>query len=283
MFEKIQSQCPKARHNYQLAQKAFNYTLSVIDGSSNRLSEAEKKTDSGRDIIRRLNLMRDEPIKAREYTFDWIHEIALLILKYRVGNCCEKACSVFNFIYSNPDFDSSNLELFNNPFLDHFFVVIGRDPATDPTDPRTWNIDTIFCDPWIEDRSYFLGEIDFGNLATNKREVINYLVSHSAGSSSTMILHRDVLGKANGNEQSIIVSQSCMVLRTQFYEKKLATYNVQVPMFYEIWDLPTQKHYHKHHKQHGFFSPKETGVISDGMDSGRPSKDLSQYNPSQLF
>lgn len=31
---------------------------------------------------------------------------------------------------------------------DHGFVVIGREEATNPSMPRTWNADAVLCDPW---------------------------------------------------------------------------------------------------------------------------------------
>lgn len=126
MLEKIERSSPKASQNYQIAQQAFQHTLSITEGSSNRLSAEERKTPKGKDIIRRINLMRAEPIHQQEYTYQWIYDIAQLTLKYRVGNCCEKACTLFDFIYNLPHFNS-NVELFNNPFSDHFFVVLGRD------------------------------------------------------------------------------------------------------------------------------------------------------------
>jgi hypothetical protein len=257
MFTKIERQYPKALQNNELAQRAFYYTLQVIEGSSNRLSKEEMINDIN-NIINRINFMRAEPLHHEEFTIEWIQEIAALTLKYNVGNCCEKACTVFDFIYQKSTGNELNLELFNNPFIDHFFVVIGREICTDPTDPRTWNPDTIICDPWIEERSYFIGEIDFQNLAENKREVINYLLS-AVGSTGPLILYKDVLGLANGDKKSLIISQSCMVLRTQFYNGSFTRYNHNVPVIYEAWDLPQEKHYTKHQKQlaeNTFFATK---------------------------
>jgi hypothetical protein len=275
MFERIINHYPNARQNYQLAQNAFQYTMTVIEGSSNRLSTQEKTTEKGKSIIKRVNLMRKIPLQEKEYSREWIEEIAALALKYAVGNCCEKACTVFNYIYEDPEFNCSNLELFNNPFFDHFFTVLNRNPNTDPADPRTWNVDTIICDPWIEDRSYFVGEIDFIKLANNQREVINYLLPH-IGSSGPLILNKDVLGKANGNINSLIVRQACMVLRTQFFAKKLVTYNTNVPVFYETWDLPQKKHYKKQQKQleaNRFF----TGADANTPDFSSPTPPLARH------
>ena len=259
MFEKIEELSLLVRKNYELAQAAFSYTLSVIEGSSNQLTKEEIATDTN-NIIKRMNLMREEPINNEEYTLEWISEIADLTLKYNVGNCCEKSCTVFDYLCKSPEF-SANLELFNNPFFDHFFVVIGRDPDTDPFDPRTWNLDTIICDPWVEVRGYFIGEVDFHSLEDNKREVINYLLSH-VGSTGPLILAKDILGKANGDQKSIIVQQSCMVLRTSLYKEQLTTYNHHVPAVYELWDLPKEKHYKRHLARQHFFATEKLTVSS---------------------
>lgn len=251
--------------------------MSVIKGSSNRLTESDLQTHFGQEIIKNINKMRAEPVEEPVYSLEWIKKVALLAEIYKVGNCCEKGCVTFYFLYklltSLPKGDV-NLELFNNPLVDHFFVVAGRSPDTDPSDPRTWNEDTIICDPWVEKRSYFLGEVDFENMKENPWVAINYLLP-SEGSSGPIVLQRDVLAKANGVKGKIIYSQDVMVLRVRYHAGVFNSYNHNVPMCYEEWDLPKEKHYLKHKKldktkvsisTNSFFPPQKQEVDSSDLD-----------------
>lgn len=265
MHERIEIQFPCAKPNYTLAQEAFAHTLSVIEGSSTRLAREKANIDESH-IAERINLMRQEPIHNEEYSLEWIQEIAHIALKYHVGNCCEQACTIFDYLCKKPNIDTVNIELFNNPFSDHFFIVIGRDPNTTPLDPREWNADTIICDPWIEDRSYYIGEINFQALQNNRREVISYLLSNT-DPLEPLILAQDVLGRANGDRKSIIIHQPCMVLRTRLYEQRLVTYNQHIPVVYEAWDLPQEKHYKRQLARQHLFATNNPSAPPDEADS----------------
>ncbi|WED43950.1 hypothetical protein [Legionella cardiaca] len=144
---------PFAKERFRLAQEAFEHTMSVIKGSSNRLSESEIQTSFGQKIITSLNKMREEKIEEPLYSLEWIQHVAFLAEAYGVGNCCEKGCVTFNVLHRLLDLLPSgrgiNIELFNNPMIDHFFVVIGRDSSTDSANPCTWNKEAIICDPWV--------------------------------------------------------------------------------------------------------------------------------------
>jgi len=246
-LDEIISKFKSAKHNFELAQAAFDHTLQIIEGSSNQLSPAELESKQGQGIIERINKMREHDVSDELYSLNWILDVSRLAEKYRVGNCSEKSCVVFNFLYQGimkkHEF-SLNIELFNNPIVDHFVVVIGRDPSTKSMDPKKWNKDTIICDPWIEKRSYFIGEVDFDNLQQDKWYAIKYLLpsEHSLG---PIQLKTDVLSKANQIRGRIIHSQDQMVLRSRFYQNELSRFNLSVPMFYEAWDRPKEKHYKK--------------------------------------
>lgn len=62
---------------------------------------------------------------------------------------------------------------------DHYLLVIGRDPATDATDSKTWNDTTVVCDPWAG-RSY---------AASVFEEEMVVLSSTTGGATRTELLH----------------------------------------------------------------------------------------------
>jgi len=238
-----------AQQNYQLCQDALEHTISTIKDSSNQLSKEEKESESGMDIIQRINQMRAEPLPEQEYSLEWIKKIAFLSKKYGVGNCCEKSCFAFNYFHNLElkliDYEIA-IELFNDPFKDHFFVVLGRNPVTDPSDPRSWNQDTLICDPWGEGRSYFIGEVDFENIHDNPWLVMDSLF-HPQEGKSPIQLKKDVLAKANDIKDAVVYQQDKLVLRARLLckhgPKEFYSFNQNVPMVYESWDMPHKKDY----------------------------------------
>lgn len=105
------------------------------------------------------------------------------------------------------------------------------------------NKDTIICDPWIEERSYFIGEINFDDVKTMK-EVIKYLLPNEQFL-GPIVLQKDILSKANGSKDTIISSQDQMVLRSRYHQEVFSSFNKNVPMCYESWDYPKEKHYQR--------------------------------------
>ncbi len=74
-------------------------------------------------------------------------------LVYPIGNCGEMSRLAFSFLSRNNDADQL-IERYSiagkNDTIDadHLFVVIGRDPFSNPRDPRTWGAKAVVCDPW---------------------------------------------------------------------------------------------------------------------------------------
>lgn len=64
----------------------------------------------------------------------------------KAGNCYEMAN--LGLLYPS---GSVNVELFElkDP-CDHIFLVVGRDPKTNPENPSEWNPETVICDPWAQ-------------------------------------------------------------------------------------------------------------------------------------
>lgn len=231
------------------AQKAIDYTLSRIKYSSNLGdNDNSNSLETGED--KTFNKMRSIEITHAPYTFEWINIISDLAEYYSVGNCCEKSCVAFMYLYKKfsrlPIDQRPSLELFNNPFDDHFFVVIGRFNGTERSDPRTWNPGAIICDPWAETKSFAINQIDFDNIEKQTNYVIQSLRSHDLLHPG-LILKRDVLAKANQVKDRIVISQECLVLRARFdfLRNQLFCFNQNVPITYEAWDYPKEKHYKK--------------------------------------
>ncbi|WED43951.1 hypothetical protein [Legionella cardiaca] len=81
----------------------------------------------------------------------------------------------------------------------------------------------------------------------NPWAVINYLLPFE-GSAGPIVLQKDILAKANGVKDRIICSQNAMVLRASYRNRVFTSYNHHVPMCYEAWDYPKEKHYIKQKK-----------------------------------
>jgi hypothetical protein len=62
------------------------------------------------------------------------------------GNCQEQACVAAVRLKEK---GVQNVEVMGKP--NHAFVVIGRDPKSDASDPSTWGDKAVVCDPWYEE------------------------------------------------------------------------------------------------------------------------------------
>lgn len=70
-------------------------------------------------------------------------------MKFNVGNCSEMA--LVGLLCPEIVKTLIPVELFEIEFPgDHEFLVVGRNPNTDPEDPSTWNPDAVICDPWTQ-------------------------------------------------------------------------------------------------------------------------------------
>ncbi len=238
---------PISSHNKKavtkIAEEAFLYTTDKIKHSSIFLSAKELETPKGEEISRIINLMREEIIPGDLYSREWIEGVAANAEKYALGNCCERACFAFNFLLNHIK-EPIQIELFNNPFQDHFFVVIGRSELTNPADPRTWNKDTIICDALNEDRCYTLADVNFDDLGACNYSVILGL----SNSTNTLTLQKAILAKANGHLTGPrIILQDRLVLRSSANPPlgQFTTHNPEVQMCYEAWDFPKKRDYKK--------------------------------------
>jgi hypothetical protein len=223
---------------FAFSERALNLAQEAITYSSNQLSDVHLSTSEGQEILRKINIMRAELAPYPEYTKEWIEFIARNAAIYGVGNCCEKSCYAFNYLSNQIELLNINIELFNTPFTDHFFVVIGRDIATNSHDPSSWNGNCVICDPWGERDSYFLRQVSFDALETNAYGVIDDLLYERSNKKTQLVLKQIILASANGIETSDTYYQDSLVLRSRYYKGHFEIFNVDVPMCYEEWDYP---------------------------------------------
>lgn len=66
--------------------------------------------------------------------------------KYSVGNCHELALQALDYLLKyQPDCEGELYAIFGG---DHGFLVLNRDPTSNPADPETWGDSAVICDPW---------------------------------------------------------------------------------------------------------------------------------------
>lgn len=216
---------------FLLAQMALKHTLDTVLYSSNQTSDMD--SDSRLAFDKSLNDMREQTIDASDYSFAWIQDIARDATRNRVGNCCEKSCIAFEFLIKHPLLFDVNIELFNNPFSDHFFVVIGRDKDTPTYDPTQWNKNCIICDAWGDPSCYRIGSVTFDCFNSNKFKAIENLLYVRNERQNAFVLRQTIL-----TNDSDLKEQDCLVLRSQSYQGVFQSFNHDIPMCFEYWDYP---------------------------------------------
>jgi hypothetical protein len=207
------------------------------------------------EIADALNEMRKIDITAPEYSLEWIHDVARLAEEYRVGNCCEKTCFVFTRIEKmlqelHLKFNL-NMEIFNNPFSDHFFIVIDRPPASNSADPQTWSPSTIICDPWKETKPYSIQNISFEELKNQPYTMIQYLIDSSEEHPSLILKQNIYSSSLDEHDENLpeIIEQDVMVLRSRLNldSHDFQRFNHHIPIVFEDWDRPSPEE-GQHHK-----------------------------------
>lgn len=69
------------------------------------------------------------------------------------GNCGEYAMLALKYVVAHNNSNSAqiNAECYEVQGGDHVFLVVGREPASNPKDPSTWGESAYICDPWAND------------------------------------------------------------------------------------------------------------------------------------
>lgn len=158
------------RPNLKRAFAAIEFTVRKLPISTNFLNHEEKIFDfrssnytDVEDVRYILNQWREIHLKhSKKYLKDkalpdepFFSAIAKAksALVYPIGNCGEMSQLAFSFLSRNNDADQL-VELYSiegkNAHIDadHVFVVIGRDPFSNPKEPKTWGAAAVVCDPW---------------------------------------------------------------------------------------------------------------------------------------
>ncbi len=133
------------------------YTELDADEEPEKYADRFERVESNRETVR--NLLADI-INSPDKSLNTSQVIGLRIalkdcgsVTSHVGNCSEKAQVALAFISKISSLLGNNpkdvqAELFCLGGLDHEFVVMGRDPDSDPTDYTTWGNNAVICDPW---------------------------------------------------------------------------------------------------------------------------------------
>lgn len=84
-----------------------------------------------------------------------LRRLAELALQKGCGNCQEKVAVAMMWLQAHDvgPLDFMDLNRYNG--VDHAFVVVGRQSDSVDSDPWTWGLDAVVCDPWDDDGKAF--------------------------------------------------------------------------------------------------------------------------------
>lgn len=141
----------KLKVNLMYAHEALRYTSEVLPYEP--INYGEDLQGISFDAIRRVDLMRQEMELAFKgelephHNFDKVYKIiAEIAKKHQAGNCGEQVAVAYLYLKNEKNLRRiEKLCLVNG---DHGFLVIGRDPLSDITQPKTWGKAAVVCDPW---------------------------------------------------------------------------------------------------------------------------------------
>ena len=107
--------------------------------------EIDNDADFHKEVIARTfrmhNLLEKSPY------VNYYENVIAISSKYDLGNCGELAYFALDYIlYHAPP--ELNAETYSIRGGNHSFLVINRDPNSDPNLPETWGTDAVICDPW---------------------------------------------------------------------------------------------------------------------------------------
>ncbi len=80
----------------------------------------------------------------------FFESVVMTSAKYSVGNCAEFAHFALDFVLRNAD-PAMIGELFYIINGDHKFLVLNREPGSEPEKPSTWGENAVICDVWAND------------------------------------------------------------------------------------------------------------------------------------
>jgi hypothetical protein len=150
--------------NLQIAGDLMKETFSTIQYSVNYLARSDIKQQAKKQGIE-LNsfvgptmeayfcLADGRRLASKHYhkkqgsLFDYLHIVARIAKRTRIGNCGEMAALTF-FNGLKKGLWIVTMDYVSIVNGDHSFVVIGRDKNSDPTDYRSWGANAVVLDAW---------------------------------------------------------------------------------------------------------------------------------------
>lgn len=150
---------PKSTKIALIAKEACEYARSqILEGSTqleNNLYSPEKKRSLLYAMSHVRAISRDEFRHIVKNDFFPGVNRAFLDFEIQISNCkkfslgCCGELAQMALHYIAKEHPQINAEQFRIAGGNHTFLVIGRDPKSDPSHPEAWNDETYICDPWL--------------------------------------------------------------------------------------------------------------------------------------
>lgn len=132
-------------HHLRLSCEIANKLRKDIPSSTTHPSFVELPELEQKKIVRELTALRGD--LRREKSDRWGEAHFGFVCKHRVANCGEYArAAQYLFKKHYPNIRAEVFGIANGG--GHTFLVIGRDPNSNPADPREWGEHAVVCDPW---------------------------------------------------------------------------------------------------------------------------------------
>lgn len=202
-------------HNEQIAHESKDYARNIIMMGFTQIATnnlpieqrlgVEKAVDEVRDKI--SDLQRELPVEFDQYTTLYLATVEQC-KRYFMGNCLELSFMALHYIAENSE---AKAEIFYLEGGDHAFLVVGRLPNSDPTDPNTWGEDAYISDPWankVFSAKHYKEELKscFRNYTEAKTELVNFSEKeHTVSNAKYEMLNSEQIRK---NAESLLAIQN---------------------------------------------------------------------------
>jgi hypothetical protein len=180
----------KLSNNLAFALEAITYVKTVLPlGAYNLEACSDSCTEASMTEMRNswLSNFRNPELKTESAIYKMIADSAI---NYQIGNCGEMSCVAYCYLkYTKNLIKVDRLSILGG---DHAFNVIGRDPASEVSNPNTWGIDAVVLDCWTNE--YYpayeiLNRMHYFNdsiIYDPKIHTIGFLTDHSTPLHSTL-------------------------------------------------------------------------------------------------
>lgn len=155
----------------KIGNEAKNYSLARIKKGYTSLASNQLSTfyyNSLKNSVKETREMyyqswsQVDPLEKNITVAKFESEVAISS-KYSLGNCHELAVLALYYII-NFAHNDINAEVYTIDGGDHVFLVLNRDPNSDPHKPETWGVNAVICDPWndqVNDQVYPAAEYTY--------------------------------------------------------------------------------------------------------------------------